>query len=166
MRPWLPAVTLTVAPIIKAGFDPESGVDKQLRKEFAALGKPVEGLETAAQQMHVLAGLPQPVAISMLRRTLDDYARADTEIRQLLQDWLHGDVNAIAALENSEMRDRYPALYKALLTDRNRRWARQIAQMLDQHQTIFVAVGAAHLAGPDDVQAQLQKAGIAAMRVH
>jgi uncharacterized protein YbaP (TraB family) len=38
--------------------------------------------------------------------------------------------------------------------------------MLDSHQTVFVAVGAAHLAGPDDVQAQLQKLGIAVERVH
>jgi uncharacterized protein YbaP (TraB family) len=75
-------------------------------------------------------------------------------------------VDAIAALENSDMRNKYPVLYNTLLTERNRRWAQQVAQMLDSHQTVFVAVGAAHLAGPDDVQAQLQKLGIAVERVH
>ena len=166
MRPWMAAVTLTVAPIVKAGFDPDSGADKKLRRQFAAAGKPVMGLETAEQQIRYFADLPQAVQISMLQSTLDDYAKADTEISALVKDWQQGNVDAIAALENSEMRKKYPVLYKTLLTERNQRWAQQIAQMLDNHQTIFIAVGAAHLAGPDDVQTQLQKLGIKIERVH
>jgi uncharacterized protein YbaP (TraB family) len=166
MKPWLAALTLTVAPIIKAGFDPESGVDKQLRHEFAASGKPVRGLETAEQQIRYFADQPQPVEISLLRSTLDDYDKAATELKELVQDWQRGDVDAIAALENSDMREKYPALYKTLLIERNQRWAQQIAQMLNQHQTVFIAVGAAHLAGPDGVQNQLRKLGISAIRVH
>jgi len=166
MKPWLAALTLTVAPIIKAGFDPESGVDKQLRSEFAASGKPVRELETAEQQIRYFADQPQPVEISLLRSTLDDYDKAATELKELVQDWQRGDVAAIAALENSDMREKYPALYKTLLIERNQRWAQQIAQMLDQHQTVFIAVGAAHLAGPDGVQNQLRKLDISAIRVH
>jgi len=166
MKPWLAAVTLTVAPIIRAGFDPESGADKQLRRQFASEGKSVQGLETARQQIRYFADLSERVQVSMLRNSLDDYAKADTVIAALVKDWQHGDVEAIASLENSDMRGKYPLLYRTLLTDRNRRWAQQIARMLQQHQTIFVAVGAAHLAGPDDVQAQLQKLGITVARVH
>lgn len=166
MRPWMAALTLTVAPLLKAGFDPESGVDKQLRQNFAARGKPVSGLETAEQQIRYFADLPQPVEISMLRNTLDDYAKAGTELNALVKDWQVGDVNAIAALENSDMRAKYPVLYKTLLTERNQRWAQQIAQLLRQQKTIFIAVGAAHLAGPDSVQVQLQKLDIQAERVH
>lgn len=166
MKPWMAAVTLTVAPIVKAGFDPASGADKKLRQQFASEGKPVKGLETAARQIGYFANLPQTVQVSMLQETLDDYAKADTEIAALVKDWKAGDVDAIAALENSDMRNKYPVLYNTLLTERNRRWAQQVAQMLDARQTVFVAVGAAHLAGPDDVQAQLQKLGIAVERVH
>jgi hypothetical protein len=72
MRPWMAAVTLTVAPIVKAGFDPESGADKQLRHEFASRGKPVKGLETAEQQIRYFADLSQSVQVSMLQNTLDD----------------------------------------------------------------------------------------------
>ncbi|HEX6613479.1 MAG TPA: TraB/GumN family protein [Rhodanobacteraceae bacterium] len=165
MKPWMAAVTLTVAPIVKAGFDPASGADKKLRRQFTSEGKPVRGLETAEQQIRYFADLSQAVQISMLRNSLDDYANADTEIATLVQDWQHGDVHAIAALENADMRDKYPMLYSTLLTERNQRWARQIAQMLDSHQVVFIAVGAAHLAGPDDVQAQLQKLGIKVERV-
>jgi hypothetical protein len=85
-----------------------------------------------------------------------------------VKDWQGGDVEAIAALENSDMREKYPVLYSTLLAERNRRWARQIAQLLQPQpqQSIFIAVGAAHLAGPDDVQTQLQKLGIHVERVH
>lgn len=166
MRPWMAAVTLTVAPIVKAGFDPESGADKKLRQTFAASGKPVKGLETAEQQIRYFADLPQAVQISMLRNTLDDFAKADTEIAALVNHWQLGDVAAIAELETADMRTKYPMLYKTLLTDRNARWAQQIVQMLPQHRIIFIAVGAAHLAGPDAVQAQLQKLDIPVERVH
>ena len=37
--------------------------------------------------------------------------------------------------------------------------------MLDTPGTVFIAVGAAHLAGPDSVQAQLQKLGVSSTRV-
>lgn len=166
MKPWMAAVTLTVAPIFKAGFDPASGADKKLRQQFASQDKPVKGLETAEQQIRYFANLSQTVQISMLRNSLDDYAKADTEIAALVKDWQQGNVDAIAALENSDMRGKYPVLYKTLLTERNQRWAQQIAQMLGNHQTIFIAVGAAHLAGPDDVQAQLRKLGMHVERVH
>ena len=166
MKPWMAAVTLTVAPIVKAGFDPESGADKKLRQQFASEGKPVKGLETAEQQIRYFADLSQAVQVSMLRNALDDYAKADTEIAALVKDWQAGDVDAIAALEDSDMRDKYPVLYKTLLTMRNQHWAQQIAQMLGNHQTVFIGVGAAHLAGPDDVQTQLQKLGIKVERVH
>ncbi len=166
MKPWLAALTLTVAPLLKAGYDPQSGVDKSLQNEFAAQGKPVRGLETSQQQIELLADLPQPLAIAFLRSTLDDYSNAVTLINALVKEWETGDVVAIAKLENGEIQDKYPQLYRELLVQRNQHWALQIAQLLDRHQTAFIAVGAAHLAGSDDVQAQLQKLGIETARVH
>src|SRR5690606_35568431 len=41
MRPWLAALTLTTAPRLKAGLDPEHGVDKQLKAQMSAAGKQV-----------------------------------------------------------------------------------------------------------------------------
>jgi uncharacterized protein YbaP (TraB family) len=64
------------------------------------------------------------------------------------------------------MRKHYLGLYQVLLTDRNRNWAKQIDGLLKHSGTVFVAVGAGHLAGPDSVQAQLRKLGVATQRVH
>jgi uncharacterized protein YbaP (TraB family) len=62
------------------------------------------------------------------------------------------------------MKLKYPALYKLLIVDRNERFARQIAQMAAGEGVVFAAVGAGHLAGPDSVQADLARLGLAAQR--
>ena len=61
MRPWLAGLTLAVAPLLKAGMDPARGVDKLLKAQMLAAGKPVDGLETAEQQIRFLADLPADV---------------------------------------------------------------------------------------------------------
>jgi uncharacterized protein YbaP (TraB family) len=77
--------------------------------------------------------------------------------------WIAGDADGLAAMMNAELDD--PLLRKRLLTDRNARWAQWIDQRLKQPGTVFVAVGAGHLAGSDSVQRQLRKRGIKARRV-
>ena len=68
-------------------------------------------------------------------------------------------------LSSSTTHGAAPVLYKRLLTDRNTRWAKWIDGRLKQPGTVFVAVGAGHLAGRDSVQAQLRKRGIKARRL-
>lgn len=160
MKPWLAALTLSVAPLLKAGLDPAEGVDKQLRTQMTAAGKPVHGLETAQQQIEFLADLPNSLQLAFLRDTLRDADKDVAELRSLVDAWKQGNVAAIAKLENDELKTQEPALYQELLVQRNTNWAAKIKDMLKQPGTVFVAVGAAHLAGPDSVQAQLAKLGI------
>ena len=160
MKPWLAALTLTVAPLMKAGLDPAEGVDKQLKQQMATAGKPVRGLETAEQQIQFLADMPNPLQLAFLRDTLRDADKDVAELRSLVDAWKRGDLAAIAKLENDELKTEEPALYQQLLVQRNTVWAGKIKDMLKQPGTVFVAVGAAHLAGPDSVQAQLAKLGI------
>jgi hypothetical protein len=165
MKPWLAALTLAVAPLMKAGLDPAAGVDKQLQAQMTRAGKPVHGLETAEQQIRFLADLPEPLQIAFLRDTLRDVEKDKAELLSLIDAWKRGDVAAIAKLENDELKTKEPALYQKLLVQRNQDWAARIKDMLRQPgTTVFVAVGAAHLAGPDSVQAQLAKIGVVAQQ--
>ncbi|TAM57439.1 MAG: TraB/GumN family protein [Rhodanobacter sp.] len=164
MRPWLAALTLAVTPLLKAGLDPAHGVDKLLKAQMLAAGKPVDGLETAGQQIRFLADLPPAVELAFLRATLHDADQGSTELTELIGAWKAGDTAAIARLEDEDLRQREPQLYQRLLVERNRHWAGKIAAMLQKPGTVFIAVGAAHLAGPDRVQAQLRKLGIEAVR--
>lgn len=160
MKPWLAALTLSVAPLLKAGLDPEAGVDKQLKSQMTSAGKPVHGLETAEQQIQFLADLPSPMQVAFLRDTLRDADKGTAELLSLVDAWKQGDIAAIAKLENDELKTREPALYQTLIVQRNAQWAGKIKDMMKQPGTVFIAVGAAHLAGPDSVQAQLAKLGI------
>jgi uncharacterized protein YbaP (TraB family) len=58
-----------------------------------------------------------------------------------------------------------PEFYKMLLTDRNATWAEWINKRMDQPGTVFLAVGAGHLAGNGSVQDMLAKKGFKAERV-
>ena len=161
MKPWLAALTLSVAPLLKAGMDPSQGVDKQLRTQMTAAGKLVYGLETAEQQIQFLANLSAPMQMAFLRDTLRDVDKSTEELRSLVGAWKQGDVAAIAKLENDELKTREPELYQQLIVERNENWAAKIKDMMiRQPGTVFIAVGAAHLAGPDSVQAQLGKLGV------
>jgi uncharacterized protein YbaP (TraB family) len=165
MRPWLAALTLTTAPLLKAGLDPEHGVDKQLKAQMSAAGKQVFGLETAEQQMRFLADMPQEVQLDFLRSAMRDADKGPTQLPRLIDAWKDGDVATIARLEDEDMRQTAPELYQRLLVQRNEAWATKIAALLQHPGTVFIAVGAAHLAGPDSVQAQLHKLGIEAPRL-
>ena len=166
MKPWLAALTITVAPIVKAGYDPKSGADKQLQRAFKAAGKTIDAFETAEQQIQYFANLPSTLQLDLLRNVLDDYAKGPAQIKALIRAWQTGDVDAIATNVNGSMRKQYPDLYEVLLVDRNGHFAKRIETLLKGHGTIFVAIGAGHLAGPDSVQAQLAKLGIDTERVH
>ena len=65
----------------------------------------------------------------------------------------------------AESLDRDPDLRARLLTDRNRRWVARLNDLLARPGTHFVAVGAAHLAGPANVVELLAKDGVAVERL-
>ena len=78
---------------------------------------------------------------------------------------MNGDEAAITHIMVDEVKRPFPNLYRTLLVDRNVAWAGAIAKMLQGSGVKFIAVGAAHLAGPDSVQAALERQGVAVERV-
>ncbi len=80
-----------------------------------------------------------------------------------LGEWLEGDADGLAALLNEGLTD--PVLAEALLYARNDRWAEWIDTRMDSPGTVFVAVGAGHLAGAKSVQDYLTARGFTVDRV-
>ncbi|MGO8914521.1 MAG: TraB/GumN family protein [Stellaceae bacterium] len=165
MRPWLASVALEDALLVRAGYDPGSGVEPLLLHQAVTAGKPVRGFETLAQQIHFFADMPPAVELQLLQNTLQDFDQGTREIDALVAAWMSGDEARITRIMVDEMRNPFPALYRKILVERNEAWAAAIAQMLGGSGVTFIAVGAAHLAGPDSVQAALKRRGIAVERV-
>ncbi|MBU1324460.1 MAG: TraB/GumN family protein [Alphaproteobacteria bacterium] len=164
MRPWLVALSLSISPLLKAGYDPNSGVELVLRARAQAAGKPVKGLETLEEQIGILAGFPEEAQLTFLRQTLESYDEATTQLDGLVAAWAAGDVAGIERLGVDEMAAE-PVIYDAMLTRRNANWAGQIETMLQGSGTAFIAVGSAHLAGDDSVQVFLGRRGVTVERV-
>ncbi|EIL94000.1 TraB/GumN family protein [Rhodanobacter spathiphylli] len=166
MRPWLAALTLSLMPLKNAGLDPEHGVDKQLKAQMIAAHKPVIGLETAEQQIRLLADMPRAMELGLLRSSMRDADQGMAKLQQMIAAWKAGDPDTIDRVSTAEMRAKEPKLYQSMLVQRNEAWATKIATLLQQPGTVFIALGAAHLAGPDSVQVQLRQMNLPTEQVH
>ena len=166
MRPWLASISLAMLPVIKAGYDPRSGVEQVLLAQMKADDKPATSLETAEQQIRFFADMSPKAEVDMLKATLDDAEAGPAKIDRMVAAWASGDVQALEDQFITEMRTNYADVYGVLLTDRNRDWAKQLKTKLDGSGVSFVAVGAGHLVGPDSLQAQLAAQGIQTERVN
>ena len=164
LRPWLVALSLSVAPLVKAGYDPKSGVELILKHRAEEAGKPVTGLETIDRQVEILAGLSQETQLAFLRSTLEDFDEATTELDSLVHAWATGDVETINRVGVIDMRTASREVYDALLTRRNTVWADQVQTILAGSGVTFIAVGSAHLAGDDSVQEILEARGLEVTR--
>jgi uncharacterized protein len=160
MRPWLAAVVLTVGPILKAGYDPKSGVERILAAQAVAEGDKIRGLETAEEQFHFFADLSEEEQIAFLDGTLDDLEKGLEQLDRLAKAWIECDTDTIGRISIEEIKAKAPTVYEKLLVRRNIAWAEKIEQILKGSGVQQIAVGAAHLAGPDSLQAQLAKRGI------
>lgn len=166
-QPWLAYLTISVVPLVQAGYDPNSGIDKKLEAEATSGKKTVKAFETLDGQVHFMADLPMALQTQLLHQTLTDLPKAVSDTDAMVGDWTRGDVEAIGKLENDEMRDKYPELYKTLVLKRNEHFADTLAGQLKDPATgtEFVAIGAGHLAGDDSVVKMLATRGFTAERV-
>jgi len=164
LRPWFAGLTLSMAPLVKAGYDPASGVELTLTARAKAAGKPIHGFETIDSQVRVLAGLPQDVQLEFLRSTLKDFEEATVMLDEMVAAWAQGDVASLERVAITDMKVEAPEVYDALLVRRNADFANQIQTLLAGSGTAFIAVGAAHLIGEDSVQSMLEQRGIAVVR--
>lgn len=162
-QPWFAAMTLSIVPLEKLGYTAESGVEDVLRKRAGGAGKAMDAFETVDDQLGFFAALPEKTQIAFLTATIDDAAKAETEIGKMVRNWAVGRPDALATELNDSLKE-MPDLAQALLYQRNKRWAQWIAKRMDQPGTVFIAVGAGHLAGKGSVLEELGAMHIAAKR--
>ena len=152
------------------GMQVDNGADNVLRHAADAAGKPVEGLETLELQLNMFTRMPATSAADPRKagqpvddgNTIDSLSRTMAEMQSA---WKHGDqrvfVRMLTQLEQSS-----PDTYRLMFTERNARWADWIAGRMQTPGTVFVAVGAGHLAGKDSLLVRLAEQGITSSRLN
>ncbi|WP_348262055.1 TraB/GumN family protein [Telmatobacter sp. DSM 110680] len=163
-KPWLAALTLSLMPLMKAGYDPSSGVELELKPQFVSANKPVKGFETAEQQLHYFDDMSDKAQVDYLVSELDDFDTGVEKFNKLIAAWYAGDVDALDQFNNAEFRDKHPDLFQTLVVKRNEAFTTQIETLLKGDGITFVAIGAGHLVGKEGVPAMLEKQGFKVTR--
>lgn len=164
VKPWFAALTITVLPLQSLGYSPESGVDRAIQAEAVKAGKTLIGLETAEEQIGFFEQLPEAVQLTLLKETIAELPKIPDTIERMLGAWGAADVDTLARLLN-ETTEQSAEIERILLSDRNARWAEWIEDRMSRPGTVFMAVGAGHLAGDKSVQRMLTDRGLNATSV-
>ena len=162
-KPWYAAVVLSSLPLLRAGYQLDQGVEIQLATRARASGKSQQALETAAYQLGLFDSLPEASQLAYLKQVVENLDQVTAQIDSLIVEWGQGDAEGLAAQMNADKSD--AELVEVLLARRNRAWAEWIDKRLETPGTVFLAVGAGHLAGSGSVQDVLSGKGIASQRL-
>lgn len=165
MKPWLLAVVFSQS-------KPQTpyAQDNLLMRGSQDFGKPVKGLETNAEHFSVIDGFSIDDQLVMLRTSLKlSETQKEKDFETLMAVYLQEDSDALLALD-AEMtgaslpKELWQRMRVKLLDERNVLMAER-AIKLAENQSVFVAVGAAHLAGESGLIHAFQKAGFKLKRM-
>jgi uncharacterized protein YbaP (TraB family) len=151
------------------GMQVDNGADMVLRRSAEAEGKPVEGLETLQSQIDMFNRIPSsttaagpPQAPQAAARPMESLSRAMADMQSA---WKRGDQSVFVRMLG-QLEAASPDTYRMMFTERNARWADWIKARMQAPGTVFVAVGAGHLAGRDSLLVRLAERGLASQRVY
>jgi uncharacterized protein YbaP (TraB family) len=159
MKPWLLAVVFD-SPKPLTPF----AQDNLLMSKSEDLGKEVIGLEDTQEHFGIMDSFSRDEQLTMLRAVLRrNPQQKESDFELLMTAYLAGDSNKVAALDEKITGGMLPPTLWAkmrskLLDERNVVMAQRIEEEA-KTKSVFVAVGASHLAGKGGLIARLKEAG-------
>jgi uncharacterized protein YbaP (TraB family) len=150
------------------GMQVGNGADMVLRHQAEAEGKPVEGLETLQLQIDMFNRMPPASGAANNKVSASDPAQMQglsQAMASMQAAWKRGDQSVFVTMLG-QLKTASPDTYRMMFTERNERWADWIRARMQSPGTVFVAVGAGHLAGPDSLLVRLAERGIPSQRVN
>ncbi|HYD74109.1 MAG TPA: TraB/GumN family protein [Candidatus Binatia bacterium] len=165
MQPWMAGLTLSLMPIMQAGYDPMSGVDRAIDAYGDANRKTMRSFETIEQQLGFFAGLSDETQREFLREAIEEAEQGPAMIGEMTSAWERGDLDTLERVVVDDTRREYPDVYEALFLRRNNAWMDVLVREMQGSGVDFVAVGAGHLLGEDGLVEQFRARGYAVERV-
>ena len=156
---------LVSAQLEQDGVEPNKTTDSMIVAKAKEHGLELRAFASFERQIRYLAEMSAEGQVAWL---MDSLERDDPDsFDRLFQAWYWGDTQALEAEAISGQKEKLPEAYEVLIMGRNSEWAAEIDRVLDEETgSVFVAVGAGHLVGPDSLQSMLEKEGHSAVRVH
>ena len=157
-KPGLLISTLQILVFQSMGFTPQ-GVDAFFHTRAVADGKAEGQLETVQEQIGFIAAMGEGNDSEFILLSLKDLTETGNVIDGMIGAWRSGDAQGLSELFVEDMKVEAPALYDTLLLERNLKWIPQINRMLQDADTEFVLVGAAHIVGENGLLDLLSQEG-------
>lgn len=164
MEPWFVSMTLGALAAQKLGIGPNNGPEGALSRAARERNIPIGELEGVTWQLQLFDRMPEAQQIAQLNEAVENFDQLDEELTPMLAAWSTGNVDELVRILSTQS-DNDPELHRLLFTERNATWAGWIQERMARPGTVFLAVGAGHLAGGDSVQAVLATRGLHAERV-
>ena len=170
--------TEPLAVLLVVAFAPEPaqesqmwGLESWLERRAVARKMRIQGLETIAERLTAVASVleradaqRQAEMVVELSELMARDDRFGEGFDAMYEAWRQGDMDAFDAGVR-DYAELSPELHEAFLIARNRLWLDRVEALIGNRRNELVAVGIAHLAGPDNLIDMLRERGHAVRRV-
>lgn len=137
--------------------------EMELLGKAQKLGLSTAGLETAEEQITIIDNISLEEQAQMLLESMKNINEDRVNLLRMIRYYKEQNVDSLysVAMSKEDMKDHEDNL----LGNRNRKWIPLIEKMVKEEPS-FIAVGAAHLGGPEGVLELLRKQGYTVTPVH
>ena len=156
-NPALLSILITISESKKIGID--DGIDVYYDNLARQDGKNLGELESADDVIRYMEKFAQENPDKIIKSTLSDMETIGDDLKRMIASWKAGDLDALERSLGKRMQVDMPYAYKALVSDRNKKWMPQLEKMFKTPEVEMVLVGSLHLSGKDGLLAGLKKAG-------
>lgn len=164
-KPWLLTESLSGENVGTDRFKRSYGVEGVLTKHAVEASKSFGYLESPDDQISVISRGSVSEQLDELLTTFETREDRPELLDTMVAEWVDGDVDGLGLIVAQPGLWGSDAYHEAILANRNRNWIPKLKIILGIPGDTFVAVGAAHLAGPDSVVEMLRAEGYEVERV-
>ena len=162
-QPWGVALVLSILEYQRLGMTGEFGVDSYFNHRALQDKKTISSLETPDEQLVALTSMSLIEPNQAIEMSLHDIKYLPEFVGEMKATWRRGDLDGLLKIPLvSQIKTETPAIYKALVVDRNNNWMRVLPTLTSSEGIEFVMVGAMHLGGKEGLLYLLKQQGFKA----
>ncbi len=158
-KPWMAAMTLLILELGKNGISAADGLDMYFSNKAKKDEKQTGGLEDVYKHAELLSSLGEEFDDTIIESFIREVEKLQAVMKDLIKSWRVGDEAGIDKYLADNMRKEFPALYRRLITDRNRDWISHLETLIASGKNTLVIVDVGHLVGEDSVINLLKSRG-------